>query len=262
VLALSGLTLGLSIGSLTAVGARAAGTTLNIVYTSARSVQVKLSDGTAVGPGSPLPAGSYTVLVYDDPGTDPNPKLTINGPGVAVSSDLNSTGMGIDQPATLGPFTFQSGASYSVEDTNIGASSLVTFSTTSGSGGSTGSTSTVSSGTTGGGQTTTAPTSTTPHSKNVKLAGALTGSVSASGKATLTVGGQAVKKLKAGLYSVSVVDHSKQAGLIVGELGRPPITLSGAAAVGTSMHTLNLSAGKGFFEPSSSGPRTYFTVTT
>lgn len=260
-LALGGLTLGLSIGSLTAAGARTAGTTLNILYTSAKSLQVKLSDGTPVGPGAPLAAGSYTVLVYDDPGTDPNPKLTINGPGVSASSDLNSTGMGIDQPATIGPLTFQAGASYTVEDTTIGASSLITFATTSGSTGN-GSTSTGSPSTTVGGQpTTTTATTTSPHAKTVKMAGALKGSVSASGKATLSLGGKSVKTLKAGLYSLAVVDQSKKAGLIVGELGRPPITISGAAAVGTSTHTLNLGPGKGFFEPSSNGPRTYFTVT-
>lgn len=256
VLALCGLTLGLSIGSIGATGARAAGTTLNITYTSAKSLQVKLSDGTV----TPIPAGSYTVLVYDDPGTDPNPKLTINGPGVSVSSDLNSTGMGIDQPATLGPYTFQPSSSYTVEDTNIGASSLVTFTTTATSGSSGGSTSTVSSGSTGSGQTTTVTTQTTPVSKKVKLLGTLKGTVSASGKPTLTFDGKALKTLKAGRYSVTVVDHSKKAGLILGQVSKHAITLSGAAAVGTSVHTITLSAGKSFFEASTAGPKTSFTV--
>jgi hypothetical protein len=262
VLALCGLALGLSIGSVSATGARSASSTLDITYTSAKSLQVKLSDGTVAGSGTLVPAGTYMVLVYDDPGTDPNPKLTINGPGVAVSSDLNSTGMGIDQPATLGPYTFQTSSSYTVEDTTIGASSLITFTTTATSGTSGGTTSTVPSGSTGSGQTTTttATTTTTPASKKVKPLGTLKGSVSASGKPTLTFGGKTLKSLKAGLYSVSVADHSKKAGLILGQSSKHAITLSGAAAVGTSVRTVTLSAGKSFFEASTSGPKTYFSV--
>ena len=255
-LAFCGLALGLSIGSISATGARSASTTLNVIYTSAKSLQVKLSDGTV----SPIPAGSYTVLVYDDPGTDPNPKLTINGPGVAASSDLNSTGMGIDQPATLGPYTFQTSSSYTVEDSTIGASSLVTFATTATTGTSGGSTSTGSSGSTGSGQTTTVTTSTTPASKNVRLLGTLKGSVSASGKPALTFGGKTLKTLKAGLYSVTVADHSKKAGLILGQISKHAITLSGVAVLGTSTRTITLSAARSFFEASAKGPKTYFSV--
>ena len=172
-----------------------------VTYTSSKSIQVKLSDGTVVGAGTPVPAGSYTVLVYDDPGTYPNPKFTINGPGVALSSDLNSTGMGLDEPATLGPVTFQTSSSYSVEDTNIGASSLVTFYHHGQLGRldldrpprprPTAATSTVMT-------TTTATTTTSPGPKPTPTLGTLKGAVSAAGKATLTFDGKAPKNSRPG----------------------------------------------------------------
>ena len=260
-LALGGLALGLSLGSTGAVGAPAAATTINVTYVTAKTLQVKLSDGTTIGPGSPLPAGSYSVLVYDDPNTYPNPNFTMNGPGVAISSNLNSTGMGLDEPATFGPFNFPVGASYNVEDTNIGASSLVTFSTTAGGSGG-GSTSTGST-TTSQTITTTRTTTTTITSgppAALKTVGTLDGIVSSAGKPTLTFSGRAVKTLEAGRYKVKVTDHSKKVGLIVWKLGGRPVTLSGAAAVGTSTHTVILGAGKTFFETSTRGPKTYFTV--
>ncbi len=261
-LALAGLALGLSIGQ--AGASNAAGSTLMVTYTSSKSIQVKLADGTVVGSGTPVPAGSYTVLVYDDPNTYPNPRFTINGPGVAVSSDLNSTGMGLDEPASLGPYTFQTSSTYTVEDTNMGASSLVTFTTTATSGGSsstvtsTASSSTVATTTTMMTTTTTATTTTTPSV--AKTLGTLKGSVSAAGKAALSFDGKAPKRVKAGRYKVTVVDHSRKAGLFLGEASKHTLTLSGLAALGTSTHTVSLSAGKWFFEASSSGPKSSFTV--
>jgi hypothetical protein len=87
------------------------------------------------------------------------------------------------------------------------------------------------------------------------------GSVSLTGKPALSFNGKAVKTLKAGRYTVTVVDHSRKAGLIVWPLGKRSITLSGTAAVGSSSHTVTLGAGKWFFEAVTRGPRTYFTVT-
>jgi hypothetical protein len=139
-LAVCGFALGVGVAGIS--GARADSATLTVTYTSATALQVKLGSGAVVPSGGVIPAGSYMVIVYDDPSTDPNPKLTISGPGVGLSSDLNSTGMGIDQPSTFGPYTFQTSSSYTVEDTNIGASTLVSFTTTATATASGGSTST------------------------------------------------------------------------------------------------------------------------
>ena len=89
-----------------AATARAAGAELDITYNSPTSLSVKVAGGAAVSAGSTIPAGAYNVIVYDA-GVDMNPHLTISGPGVSLATDLNSTGMGIDQTAPFGPYTFQ-----------------------------------------------------------------------------------------------------------------------------------------------------------
>ena len=78
------------------------GATINVVYTT-NTLQVKTDSGVVISSGTTIPAGSYTIQVYDS-GDFPNPKFSMTGPGVSVSSDLNSTGMGIDVPSTFGPF--------------------------------------------------------------------------------------------------------------------------------------------------------------
>jgi hypothetical protein len=238
--------------------ARSQADVLAVTYIGSTSLQVRAPDGSTVRSGGTLPAGSYQVQV-DDPDYT-SPKFQITGPGVNVSDDLNSTGMGIDRPAYLGPYTFQANASYRIQDANIGASSAITFTTTAGgstsSGGTTTSGGTSSAGTSSGG-TSSGGTS----SGGTKLVGTVKGSVSLTGKPALSFNGKAVKTLKAGRYTVTVVDHSRKAGLIVWPLGKRSITLSGAAAVGSSSHTVTLGAGKWFFEALTRGPRTYFTVT-
>ncbi|HEY4346067.1 MAG TPA: hypothetical protein VGM80_00630 [Gaiellaceae bacterium] len=253
-----GCILGLGALPFGAAGASSAGAVININYTSATTIQVKLDNGTVVGSGSVIPAGSYTVQVFDS--DDQSPKITVNGPGVAISSDLNSTGMGIDLPSTFGPFTFQTSSAYVVQDTNLGASSRISFSTsaTATAGGST--TTTAQSSTSGVGTTTTTKITTTvpPVAKSL---GTLKGSVSVAGKPAITFNGKTVKSLKAGHYKVSVSDKSKTVGLIVWKLGSRAMTLSAAGKVGASSRAVTLSAGRWFFETSTKGPKTFFTVT-
>jgi hypothetical protein len=242
--------------------ARSQADVLAVTYIGSTSLQVRAPDGSTVRSGGSLPAGSYQVQV-DDPDYT-NPKFQISGPGVNVSDDLNSTGMGIDRPAYLGPYTFQANASYRIQDANIGASSAITFTTTAGGSTSSGGTSsggTSSGGTSSGGTSSGGTSSGGTSSGGTKLVGTVKGSVSVTGKPALSFNGKAVKTLKAGRYSVMVVDHSKKAGLIVWPLGKHSITLSGAVAVGTSSHTVTLGAGKWFFEALARGPRIYFTVT-
>jgi hypothetical protein len=239
-------------GWLDGVPAGAATAELDVTYNSPTSLSVKLAGGAAVASGSTIPAGSYNVIVYDA-GVDMNPHLTISGPGVSLSSDLNSTGMGIDQTAPFGPYTFQTSSTYSIEDTNAGASTLVTFNTTA--------TATASSGggssSSGGSVTSTGSSSSSTGSRTL---GTLSASVGASGKLTLTFGGHAVKSLKAGRYLIRVADHSATAGVTIGSASTHPVTLSGAAAEGPSSKTLTLAKGKWFVEPTPHGPKTWVSV--
>jgi hypothetical protein len=232
--------------------ARAAAAELDVTYNSPTSLSVKIAGGAAVPSGSTIPAGSYNVIVYDA-GVDMNPHLTISGPGVSLSTDLNSTGMGIDQTAPFGPYTFQTSSTYSIEDTNAGASTLVTFNTTA--------TATASSGggssSPGGSVTSTGSSSSSTGSRTL---GTLSVSVSASGKLALTLGGHVVKSLESGPYVIRVADHSAKAGVTIGSASTRPVTLSGAAAEGSSSRTFTLAKGKWFVEPTQHGPKTWVSV--
>ena len=214
--------------------------------------------GMSVSP-SPLPAGSYSVLVYDDDNC--NASFTLTGPGVSLSSDLNSTGMGIDHPAgPFGPYTFQAGATYTARDANINASTQ--FTPTAAAGGSSGGSggSSGGSGSSGsGGSSTGSGGSSSSGSTGTKTLGTLVGSVSATGKATLKISGATVKKLKAGVYKLTVNDSSKKAGLIIQALGFKAMTESAVSGTGTKTTTLRVIHGKYFFQ-ATGGPKIYFSV--
>jgi hypothetical protein len=233
--------------------ARAAAAELDITYNSPTSLSVKIAGGAAVPSGSTIPAGSYNVIVYDA-GVDMNPHLTISGPGVSLSTDLNSTGMGIDQTAPFGPYTLQTSSTYSIEDTNAGASTLVTFNTTATASASS------SGGSTSSGGTVTSTGSSSSSSSGSVTTGTLSASVSASGKLTLTLGGHVVKDLKAGRYVIRVADRSAKAGVAIGSAAGHPVTLSGAAAEGSTSKTLTLAKGKWFVEPTPHGPKSWISV--
>jgi hypothetical protein len=229
-----------------------------VVNYTATSLKVALGSGTPVQSGTTIPAGSYQIVVNDDPNTgDQNPNFTMSGPGVSVTSNLNSTGMGIDGSSSFGPFTLQTTSTYTIEDKTLGASTLVTFTTSAVSNGATGSQPPpVTSGGAGPSNGSTGSSATT----TTGMLGTLKATVSASGKPSLTFGGRAVKTLEPGRYTVSVDDLSKKAGLELGKSSGKPLSLSGAAKVGTSSHAVTLSAGKWFLEVTGGGPKASFTV--
>jgi hypothetical protein len=260
--ALCGCALSLALAAGGGAAVRVDPTELYVNYTAPTTVQVTVG-GTIVRSGGSIPAGLYTVIVYDD-GYNSNPRFAMSGPGVSINSDLNSTGMGVDGVSTFGPYTFPASASYTVQQAG---GTAVSFSTTaaaggsSGSGSSGGSSSGGSSGSSGGSSSGTKTSSAGSSSTATKMMGTLKAAVSVSGKGTLTFAGKAAKTLKAGRYTVSVDDRSKKAGLILGQTAKHPMTLSAATLVGKSSHSVTLSAGKWYFAASATGPKTYFTVT-
>ncbi len=187
----------------------------------------------------------------------------MTGPGVSVSSDLNSTGMGLDVPSTFGPFNLQMTSSYTIFDANMGASSRVAFNTSAtvmfgaGSGGPGGSTTESGSG---GTSISTNVGGASSNGKTAKTLGTFAATVTTAGKPTLTIGGNTVKTAKVGLYEFAITDRSKKIGLLVGKVSKTPITLSGASSIGTSSRTVSLSAGRWYFAASATGPKTYFAV--
>jgi hypothetical protein len=241
--------------------AGAAGTAdgvLLVTYTTATSLQVTLGDGTPVRAGSVVPAGVYSVQVKDDPNTgDQSPGFIVNGPGVNVTSNLDSSGMGIDGLSQFGPVTLQPSSSYRIGDTDL-SSAVITFTTsaTATAGGGTTTTPAITV-TTSGGTSTTAGTSS--GSTSTALAGTLQASVAASGKVTLTMAGKAVKSLRPGRWKVTVSDHSRTSGFILGKGSKAVLSLKVAAAHGS--RTVTLTAGKWFVAASAKGPKTAFSVT-
>jgi hypothetical protein len=227
------------------------GLTINVFYTS-NSLQAQLSNGTALNPGTVVPAGLYSVVVYDS-GEDANPQFTMTGPGAAISSDLDPTGMEIDVPVTFGPFALAPSASYTIYDANLGSGSAIAFTTSA----TVSPPSASTTGSSGSGET---PSSGSASGK-AKTLGTLVMSVGTNGKPSLTLGAKPVKTLKPGKYGLIVGDSSKKAGILIGRGTARPSTLSGTTAVGTSSRTLTLTAGRWFFEPSTRGPKSYFTVT-
>jgi hypothetical protein len=227
-----------------------------VTYTTPTSLKVALGDGTPVPTGTTIPAGVYQIEVNDDPNTgDQKPQFTVSGPGVSVNSDLDSTGMGIDGLSSFGPFNFQTSSSYSIEDKTLGASTIVTF-TTSATATATGNQTTTATATAGGSNSNGMSTST-----KTAMKGTLAAAVSAAGKATLSFDGKAVKTLAPGRYTVTVQDRSRHAGLLLGEGAKHPLTLSGAAAEGKSSHTVTLSAGTWYVRAATGSPKTSFRVT-
>jgi hypothetical protein len=250
--------LGIGTEAFVASGAEADSSSIVVTYISPISFRVKLGDGTNVTSGTAIPAGNYQLFVYDD-SEDSSPAFSFSGPGVSINSNLNSTGMGIDSPSALGVVTLQTNSSYRMQDAAVGASSLISLTTTANE------TATVVVGTTSTGPppSTTGPvttTTTTIHSMPLIIRGTLAGSVSAAGKPGLTLGGKPVKTLKAGRYMVTVGDHSRKGGLIVGTSAGHSITLSKGKTLGRTAQTLSLSKGRWFFEASAHGPKSWFQV--
>ncbi len=176
----------------------------------------------------------------------------MTGPGAAVSSDLDPSGMGIEVPMTFGPFELEPSASYAIFDAGIGGNAGITFTTSA-----TGSSITP-------GATPPAPSNGSAASsggaKAATTLGALALTVRANGKPMFTIAAKPVRTLKAGKYLLIVGDLSRKAGALIGHGTAPPSTLSGAAAVGTSSRTLKLTSGRWFVEASKRGPKIYFTV--
>jgi hypothetical protein len=100
----------------------------------------------------------------------------------------------------------------------------------------------------------------TKASSAVVFRGVLHGTVSSSGKATLTFKGKAVGRLLAGKYTLTVVDHSKAGGFIVQQLRKAATTVTGVPFVGRHSITIVLAAGQSLFYPTFLAKKSYFFV--
>jgi hypothetical protein len=210
-------------------------------------LQFRYADSSNVG--STIPPGTYTINLNSNGADDyaVDHIFHIFGPGVDFKATNTNT------QATFS-VTFQSGATYTVQD-DLDPKIRQTILATTASGGTT--------------TTTTTPTSTgkTPKPTSsdivgsgiVPFRGKLAATVNPAGRLALTIKGKAVSTLRAGLYTFTVVDASAKTSFAIEKLKAQPVMLTGAAYKGTHVATINLRAGQWwFFSPP--GAKHYFIV--
>ena len=232
------------------------------------NIKMSFADGTMIGtpnpPGTVVPAGTYQVILNNNTDDDLAVlhKFHLFGPGVDFSA-----GSSVQITTTV---TFQPNSTYVYQDdlhTDIrdvfGTPGSGATSSTSG-GGSSGSSSgsTTSSSSTGGTSSSTGSQSAIGTViKSDPFRGALAGTVSSTGKLTLTRNGKAVATIKSGRYSIAVQDQTSKAGFTVQEIRKQPVALTGVSFVGKHTVTVDLKAGQWMFY-SSSAKKNYFVVIT
>jgi len=233
--------------------------TLLVGFQLNKSIVVTLGDGTPVGTqsGTPttIPPGTYNIIM-SNPTFQNDIQWDLSGPGVSLVSNMSYG----EEPSEAWVETFLPSSTYTWRD-DLRPPTVWTF-VTSASG------SPVSSG-----PTTPVGVSTTPistgtggkaHSTDVvgsdQLLGTLVGTVSATGKATLTSKGKPVTSLRQGRYTFTITDSSKHAGFIVQANKKAAQTITSPAFTGKKSVTVDLEAGQWLYYPSVVGAKSYFIV--
>jgi hypothetical protein len=184
----------------------------------------------------------------------------LTGPGVNLQTDL----LAGDERAEPHTVVLQPNSVYTFRDDRNASFGAVFFSTSGPGTAVSGTTnSSVGSGASAGSGGT---TSNTPVSKNtdqvgskLKVRGSLSGSVSTAGKLRLLFKGKQVSSLRAGRYTVSVLDETSKGAFVLQLRNKAPVTVSGKGHIGRSTVTLTLTAGQWMFY-SSPGKKSFFVV--
>jgi hypothetical protein len=226
---------------------------LYVVFHTDHTFFAYLANGTPVGTSSGAPsvisAGTYKLILDDTP--EANSQFDLAGPGVKFV-----TNMSFGEEGSQAVFqTFQPSSTYTFRDDNH-PSLFWTFTTSADIVASSPTTTTTCS-------SCTTPGSTTPTdvvgSQVVPNRGALAATVDTGGRLALTYKGKSVATLKAGRYTITVVDRSATRGFTLQELRRQPQPLTTAAMVGKRSRAITLIAGQWlFFSPG--GKKSYFIV--
>jgi hypothetical protein len=265
---------GAIVGAVTAHASGDASPTLYVSYTNNCTFTITNDSGAVA---STIAPGTYQVQVstpqvfadVDLAGGDPNMlacdsfvQFQLTGPGVSISTTLQQG----DEDFGTFSATFAPSSTYLAQDNNQPSVTRTTF-TTSASGapptpgvpvsgvpaGSSSTNSGSSSSALGG-------SAASGHDSPAPLIGALTGSVSAAGKLTLSFKGKPVATLTAGRYTLTVTDKSKKSGFTIQGTGHPALTVTGTSFVGKRTASVSLSAGQWFFYPTFVGTKSYFIV--
>jgi hypothetical protein len=217
--------------------------TLYVYFGYNNEISVRLADGTTVGTlnGAPtvIPAGYYT-LSFQQPGCVQVPSFELQGPGVSVVDNLS----GGEVTSATAAVSFQPNSTYTWRN-DANRSLTYTFATSS-----------AVVGTQPGAVVHQAVSSTNKDSSNSDIVGSavtpfrgtLSGSVSASGKLTLTFDGKSVTRLPAGRYRIAVVDRSKAAAFVLAHSHRT-LSLTSMTFTGKHSGSIDLTAGTWTFTP-------------
>jgi len=243
-LIIAGALVGSAIAAPAADARRSAAPTIVVTFSTAGVVTATLNGsqlGTTSGQPTVIPGGYYSVLL-NGPGACINlPLFELSGPGVNIQDDM--LGGEVDThslPTFFAPnstFTWHIDRSQSIVYTFrtssdvVGSASTLTGSSSTSSGSSSGATSDdiVGSGLTAS-------------------RGTLAGTVTPAGRVTIAYRGKSISSLKAGRYTITVIDKSSSNGFVV-EGKRKTSTVTGNAFVGKRSVMLNLTPGRWSFGP-------------
>jgi hypothetical protein len=257
------LLIGATAFALSALGAQAASPPpLYVTYDANGNLSVSVAGGATLSSSSAIPPGTYWVTFDNEFSSERIVhKWHLSGPGVDVSTvaaDLNCDSS-IEQ--YLG--TLQPSSTYTVQDDFHPALKPVVF-RTSATGSST-------SGQVGGPSPTGKSGSNVTNSDIVgsevlPYRGSLAAAVSAAGKLSLTRAGRPVlsNSLKAGRYTITVVDGSAKAGFTLKKVEPSKVTLglTSAAFVGRRSIRVPLGAGQWMLFSGARAPTRHFVVNT
>jgi hypothetical protein len=220
--------------------------TLRVNFFINGTIAVSLPDGTPVGTasGSPtvIPAGYYTLQLIGPGGCANIPYFELKGPGESIVNNLTEGELDGDAVNAY----FQPNSSYTWRNREV-PGTIYTFQTSAqvlgsppaqaGPGGLVSSNhDTVSSSDLAG-------------SAIAPFRGTLTGAVSAAGRLTLAFKGKGVTSLKAGRYTIAVIDRSASNGFMLQKGTRAPLSVTGAVFVGKRSASIRLTVGKWIVAP-------------
>jgi hypothetical protein len=226
---------------------------LTVSFFTNGTITVAMPDGTPVGTptGTPtqIPAGYYAVNLIGPGGCTTLPHFVLKGPGESINDNMTE--------GEVTSFTYNAyflpSSTYTWTDT-AAPSVVYTFTTTADVEGSP----PPAPGSAGlqSGNHGTASSTDVVGSGTLQLQGKLAAAVSAAGAVTLTSHGKAVSSLKAGKYTVTVVDRSKTGGFEFVK-GNQKLSLTGTAFTGKQTKTVGLTKGYWVFTAGARGNKTY-----
>jgi hypothetical protein len=198
--------------------------------------------GTTSGQPTVIPAGYYTVLLLGPGGCAVIPYFELRGPGENIASNLTEGELDNDSVNAY----FQPNSTYTWRNRDV-PGAVFTFSTSSEVVG----TAPAVAGPKGNQATnhTTVKSSDFVGSEILPFRGTLTGSVTAAGRLSLSYQGKSVARLKAGRYTISVVDRSSTSGFLVQKVRHAATLVTGRTFVGRRATKVQLTAGKWVFMP-------------